>query len=85
MKKENDELIGLVLEENEKSELYKLCKQYKIQVPYKSLFQDDVNYHLWGFSKKGIGLVGTLLIRNLKTVLHGVDEFKTYLEKEYSH
>lgn len=52
VKKENDELIGLVLEDNEKSELYKLCKQNKIQVPCKSLFQDDVNYHLWCFSKK---------------------------------
>ena len=77
------ELCGLVLKEGEKKLLYKLCVKYGVQISYPILFADDTHYYLWGISKKGIGLVGTVVMKYLSenngTIFCSLDELEEYL------
>ena len=78
---QNDKgLIGLVLEPRAKGRLLDLCIHYHIPITYPKLFKSKKHYFLWGLSKDGIGLIGTLAISKLPIVLHGVDELESYLE-----
>ena len=52
----------LVLKEGEKGRLYEICIKYGIPITYPSLFEDDTHYYLWGISKNGIGLIGTIIM-----------------------
>ena len=45
-----------------KSRLYEICIKYGIPITYPSLFEDDTLYYLWGISKNGIGLIGTIIM-----------------------
>ena len=53
------ELIGLVLNDGEKSRIKELCLKYGIPITFPTLFDDNINYHLWAFNKGGIGLAGS--------------------------
>lgn len=78
-------LCGLVLHEGEKGRLYDICVKYNIQITYPDLFSDDTHYYLWGISKKGIVLVGTIIMNYLSynngTIFHTLDELEEYLKK----
>lgn len=78
-------LCGLVLHEGEKERLYDICVKYNIPITYPDLFSDDTHYYLWGISKKGIGLVGTIIMNYLSynngTIFHTLDELEEYLKK----
>lgn len=78
-------LCGLVLHEGEKGRLYDICVKYNIPITYPDLFSDDTHYYLWGISKKGIGLVGTIIMNYLSynngTIFHTLDELEEYLKK----
>ena len=73
-------LVGLVIADNEKDKLLKLCEEYDIPILYPSLFKDTANYHLWGISGDGVGLLGVEVIRRLPKIIHGVDELEIYLD-----
>ena len=78
-------LCGLVLHEGEKGRLYDICVKYNIPITYPDLFSDNTHYYLWGISKKGIGLVGTIIMNYLSynngTIFHTLDELEEYLKK----
>ena len=79
-------LVGLVIADNEKDKLLKLCEEYDIPILYPSLFKDTANYHLWGISGDGVGLLGVEVIRRLPKIIHGVDELREFtkmLEDKY--
>lgn len=77
-------MCGLVLAEGEKSRLYDICIKYEISITYPSLFADDKHYYLWGISKNGIGLVGTMVMNGLKAnngrIFESLDELEDYLK-----
>lgn len=79
-------MCGLVLTEGEKSKLYDICIKYNIPITYPSLFADDTHYNLWGISKNGIGLVGTIVMNGLKAnngiIFESLDELEEYLKGE---
>lgn len=78
-------LCGLVLHEGEKGRLYDICVKYNIPITYPDLFSDNTHYYLWGISKKGIGLVGTIIMNYLSysngTIFHTLYELEEYLKK----
>lgn len=78
-------LCGLVLKQGEKGRLYEICIKYGIPINYPSLFEDDVNYYLWGVSKNGIGLIGTIIMNYLSEnngkIFHNLEELEEYLKK----
>lgn len=79
-------LCGLFLKKGEKSRLYEICIKYGIPISYPSLFAVDTHYYLWGISKKGIGLVGTVIMNYLSenngTIFQSLDELEEYLKKK---
>ena len=78
-------LCGLYLEKGEKGRLYEICIKYNIPITYPSLFSDDTHYYLWGISKKGIGLIGTIIMNYLEdngTIFQSLDELEEYLKGE---
>ena len=78
-------LCGLVLKEGEKGKLYEICIKYGVPIIYPSLFTDNLHYYLWGLSKTGIGLVGTIIMNYLSQnngiIFHSLDELEEYLKK----
>ena len=73
------EIIGLVINDNEKDKLRKLCTRHNIPLLYKDLFDDDNSYHLWAFNEGGIALAGTIILSKLKIVLHGTTQMELFL------
>ena len=76
MKKINE--VVLVLEDGNKKGLYNLCKRYGIDMPYEDLFFDDNEYHLFAIHDSKIGLCSTIVAKNSKKTIHGLEEL-TYL------
>lgn len=54
---EQDELVGIVIDENEKQGLYELCVEYGIPVHYPWVFKDRKPHYMWEMTKSGIGLL----------------------------
>lgn len=79
-----NELCGLVIGSNQKQQLKELCIRYNILLTYPELFDDEDEYCLWGISKNGVGLIGTVIMRHLcksnKTIFHGLDELEQALQ-----
>ena len=77
---EDEPLIGLVLtSKKDKEKLLQLCLTFDIPILYPHLFTDDKYHRLWAFNSHGIGLVGTVIMRTLKKVIHGIDELELWL------
>ena len=74
------EFVGLVIKDGEKERLREVCERYAIPIPYPKLFIDGKEYHLWVVSTEGIGLAGTIVMRNLPKVLHGIGQLTVWLE-----
>lgn len=83
-KKTIEKLCGLVLGKGEKRKLYELCIKYHIPISYPDLFMDNNDYYLWGISKDGVGLVGTIIMHHLKEnngkIFNSLDELEEYLK-----
>ena len=83
-KKLEEMLCGLCLRKGEKSRLFEICVKYGVPITYPNLFNDDTHYPLWGVSKKGIGLVGTVIMnylsQNIGTIFESLDELEEYLK-----
>ena len=79
-------LCGLYLKEGEKSRLYDICLKHEIPITYPSLFVDNKHYYLWGISKKGIGLIGTIIMRGLEEnngiIFQTLEQLEEYLKGE---
>ena len=78
-----NELCGLIIKPNEKRKLLSICLKYKIPITYIEPFQDDKTHCLWGVSNTGIALVGTQVMKDLKTknktIFESLDDFEIYL------
>lgn len=74
-----NQIIGLVIKDNEKQELRKICLKYGLPILYEEVFEDGLPHYLWAFNKNGIALIGTYIIQRLPLVLHGLKEFEDYL------
>ena len=79
------EHYGLVLNEKETKKLKELCTRYNIPITFPELFNEDEPYHpMWTFSRKGIGLAGTAVMRCFSEkgikIFHGVDELEVFLK-----
>ncbi|MBQ2891832.1 MAG: hypothetical protein IJE45_02950 [Bacilli bacterium] len=50
------------------------------------MFKNDNYYYLWGISKNGIGLIGTVIMNYLSTnngmVFNSLDELEEYLKNK---
>lgn len=70
--------VAIISSKKEKDELFKLCKKYNVPIQYPELFRDKKVYPLWGISKSGVGLVGTIIARFTKKdhILHTTKEIK---------
>lgn len=83
-RKLEEELCGLVLKEGEKSKLYDICIKYGVPIKYLSLFENETHFYLWGISKNGIGLVGTVIMHYLNEnngkIFNSLDELEEYLK-----
>lgn len=75
--------LGLIINKNEKAELLRVCIDNNIYINYTESFTDGLEHYLWVITKSGIGLVGPIIMRNLKEtnhlIIHGVNEFENYL------
>ena len=74
-----DQMIGFVLEPNERNGFAALCKRYDIPILYPRLFKGKP-HRLWGISKRGVGLLGTEVMRRLKKICHGLAEAEEYMK-----
>lgn len=79
-----EEVIGLVIEGNEKQKLKKICIKYNIPLSFEELFEDDNEYHLWAFNCFGIGLAGVQIIMNLKLIIYGLCDFENYIKNHFA-
>ena len=82
------EHYGLVLNEGETKKLKELCIKYNIPITYPDLFNEDEPFHpMWEFSRDGIGLTGTAVMRCFSEkgikIIHGVDELEEFLERNF--
>ncbi|MBQ9266217.1 MAG: hypothetical protein IJ186_04035 [Bacilli bacterium] len=75
-----EEVIGLVIEGNEKQKLKEICIKYNIPLSFEELFEDANEYHLWAFNRFGIGLAGVQIMMNLKLIIHGLSDFENYIK-----
>lgn len=79
-------LCGVVLKKGEKRRLYEICIKYSISITYPNLFEDSIDYYLWGISKTGVGLIGTNIMNYLEDnngkTFRNLDELEEYLKGE---
>lgn len=64
--KHDDLYVVIISTKEERNQLYDLCVKYNIPILYPELFKEKKVHHLWGISKSGAGLVGTVIARNTK-------------------
>ena len=79
------EHYGLVLNEGETKNLKELCIKYNIPITYPDLFNEDEPFHpMWAFSRGGIGLSGTAVMRCFSErgirIFRGVEELENFLK-----
>ncbi len=77
--KKIDEVV-LVLEDGNKKGLYDLCKRYCIDMPYEDLFFDNNQYYLFAINDSKIGLCPTIVAKNSKKTIHGLEELTYFLQ-----
>lgn len=80
MQKQEKPLIGLLIDDNEKEELHRICLKYNIPILYEEPFRDGKSHYLWAFNDDGIGLTGTYIMQRLNKIIHGTKELVEYLE-----
>ena len=78
---------GLVLWEDERDELLKLCNEEGICILFPQLFSKTRKHSLlWSFDINGIGLVGTVIMAHMRAggipICHGVKELKKFFETD---
>ena len=76
---EKFEGVVIVLKDGNKKGLYELCKKYNIGMPYEEIFNDDYEYHLFVISNNQIGLCSTIVAKNSKKIIHGLEELEYLL------
>lgn len=82
---QKEQIYGVVIETlQEQKELILVCRKFGINLNYPELENDQKLHHLWGFTKTGLGLIGTTIIKTLleEQIFHGVKEVKEFLKKE---
>ena len=82
-----EELIVLVLEPGNKGKLKEFCFRHDIPLTYPNLFVEEKEYHLWGISKSGVGLVDTFVCRghrkNGGKFCYSIEELEEYFNAKY--
>lgn len=79
-----DKLYVVVISNiKERNLLYKLCVENNISITYPELFKQRKIHRLWGISKSGVGLVGTVIARHTPKdqLLHSEKELVTFFEE----
>ena len=76
--KENDEFV-FVLDDGNKKGLYELCKEFGIEMPFEEIFTDEYEHYLFAIADNQIGLCGTIIAKNGKKTIHGLEELKYLL------
>jgi len=62
--KHDDLYVVIISTKKERNQLYDLCVKYNIPILYPKLFIEKKVHNLWGISKTGVGLVGTVIARS---------------------
>ena len=78
---------GLVLYEDERDELLKLCLREDIPISYPDMFSKEYPMtYMWVFSTKGIGGASTIVMhhmsKNRLKIIHGVKELKQFFNTD---
>ena len=73
------ELIGLVIDDYERKRIYELVKKYGLKTINEGKFILEKNNYLFAFNEFGFGLVGTKVMNTISKILHGAEEFESFL------
>ena len=75
-RKQNDHYVVVISSREERDQLKALCIKHNISLTYPELFKEKKIQPLWGISKSGVGLVGTIIARNTPKdhIFHSIDE-----------
>lgn len=74
----NDLYVVVISSKEERDELKAICVKHNIPLLYPELFEEEEIHHLWGISKSGVGLVGTVVARYTpkKNIFHSIKEME---------
>ena len=77
----NDLYVVVISSKEERDELKAICVKLNIPIIYPELFEEEEIHHLWGISKSGVALVGTIIARNTPKdhIIHSLKELESYL------
>lgn len=80
--KHDDLYVVIISTKKERNQLYDLCVKYNIPILYPELFEEKKIYNLWGISKSGIGLVGTIIAKHISKsyIFHSIEELKKLIK-----
>jgi len=76
------ELFGLVINDNERRTIYEISKKYNLKSFDNLEFILNEKNHLFAFTKNSIGLCGTIIMKNIKEVVHSASKFDKILSIE---
>ena len=62
--KKDDLFIVIISSKKERKNLYDYCLSHNIPILYKEIFTSRKLNRLYGISRSGVGLVGTIIARN---------------------
>lgn len=81
--KHDDLYVVIISTKEERNQLYDLCVKYNIPILYPELFKEKKVHHLWGISKSGVGLVGTVIARNTDKdkIFHSIHSLEEQIQK----
>ena len=81
--KHDDLYVVIISTKKERNQLYDLCVKYNIPILYPLLFKEKKVHNLWGISKTGIGLVGTVIARNTdkEKIFHSIHALEEQIQK----
>ena len=78
VKNHDDLYVVIISTKEERNQLRDLCVKYNIPILYPEPFKEKKVHHLWGFSKSGVGLVGTAIARYTPKdhLIHSIEELE---------
>ena len=80
-----DELFLLIItKKKNRDALLVFCEKYDIPILYPSLFKEKRLHNLWGISSSGVGLVSTIVARNISKnhIAYSVKELETKIVRQ---
>ena len=80
--KKDDLYVVIISSKEERNKLYELCIEKNIPILYEEIFTSKNLNHLYGVSSTGVGLVGTVIVRNTpkEHIFHSTKELEPFIK-----